>query len=146
MSDVPGRPSEEYGARRYAVRLLARARRDRAATAAWIIEHVGADEEGNPTEEGERIAADWLAHLSDALGTLAENPERHPILPAESKRLGVPVRRILFRRNNSSRFAHHVYYTVEEHEDGPRVVVVHIRSASRRPLTVKEARELREEL
>lgn len=132
----------------YSVRLTDRADGDRAAMAAWIIENAALDEEGNPTPEGERMAEEWLRGLSAALASLRHNPTGPPVLAAETRRAkGLPLRRILYRPNPGSRMVHQVYYTVQEDSpDGPRVAVVHIRGAHRKPLTAKEAQAFRGEL
>jgi hypothetical protein len=60
--------------------------------------------------------------------------------------MGAEVRHIRYQRTSGSA-VYHAYYTVtDDGPDGPLVVVFHIRHASRRPLTPKEARALREAL
>lgn len=122
---------------RYTVRLSGIANRD----AAGIVSDL---EELTKSEE---TAREWYLGLRALIGTLATFPGRVPVLSAESRRLGREARRLLYRRPGSS-VAHHVYYVVEDEQgqDGPRVVVFHIRNASRRPITPAEAKTLREDL
>lgn len=143
MADPPAAPDQP---RRYAVRRTSGALRDVAEIAAWIMENVATDADGEPISEGARIAQEWQAGLLSLLSTLAEEPARNPVLPVESRRLGVEVRRILYRRTPSSRMEHHVYYLLQDGDDGSIVFVFHVRGASRRTITAKEARALREEL
>jgi hypothetical protein len=57
----------------------------------------------------------------------------------ESRRFERETRRLLHQR-------YHVYYTVQDDTaDGPLVNAVHVCHASRRPLTLTEARAVREE-
>ena len=129
MSEAPDEP------RRYALRLLPSANRDRIEAAAWIAELVGED-----------AAQAWRSGVLAAVATLAENPRRFAVQERESRLPGREVRRLLYRRTPGSA-AYHVFYTVaEDSPDGPRVSILHIRHAARRPLSRAEAREIRDEL
>ena len=124
------------GAPSYAIRFLPRAERDAAETVTWMVEMTGSGE----------VAREWYAGLRAAAGTLATLPKRFAVQERESRLLGREVRRLLYRRTPGSA-AYHVFYTVaEDSPDGPRVSILHIRHAARRPLSRAEAREIRDEL
>jgi plasmid stabilization system protein ParE len=121
----------------YAIRIAPRARREAMEAALWLAEQTGDAD----------LAREWQRGLDSALATLATNPQRFVVLPRETRLFGIgrDIRRLLYRRTPDSA-AYLVFYTVAEtSDDGPRVSVIHIRHASRRPLTPKEARALREE-
>jgi len=48
-------------------------------------------------------AANWIEIYEQALGTLAEQPERHA-LSLEAKRLRMPIRDLLFRTSQGHRY------------------------------------------
>lgn len=121
----------------YAVRLSDRARDEAIAAAARQAEIAG---------DGDR-ARTWLHGLDVAIGTLAEYPRRYVILERETRLLGREMRRLLYRPTPHSTAAYHAYYIIADAgEDGPRVTVVHVRYASRRGLSAREARELRDDI
>ncbi len=123
--------SGEDGPKRYSVRLSPRSLRDRTEVAAWIMEIVG-----------EEVARDWVGGLDQAVASLSEYPKRNAVRERESRLIGREVRRLLYRRTVGSA-AYHAFYLIEETgDDGARVVVFHIRHASRKPLSGKEARDL----
>ena len=131
----PGRsPADEP--KRYAVRIAVRANRELLDTYEALAQSAG-DEEA---------ARQWYIHVRAEIGTLATLPGRYPVRPVESKRIGLHVRRFLYRRPPAG-MGHHVYYVMEEDSpDGPLVTVVHIRHAARRAMTAKEGRQISEEL
>jgi plasmid stabilization system protein ParE len=93
--------------------------------------------------ESEDVAREWLQGVREAIATLATQPNRSQIEAQVSRYMGSNVRRLLYRRTNSTSVAHHIYYRVyEESDDGPFVRVLHVRHASRKPITRKEAREI----
>lgn len=82
--------------------------------------------------DGLSLYDDFFAHAA----TLATLPERYVRLPEESQLLGVELRRLVVR----GRF--HLYYRIEDGDDGPLVVIVFIRSGYRSPLTTDEAHRI----
>lgn len=91
----------------------------------------------------EKIAQEWLEGIYTAATTLATHPTRFALRPDEGRKIGLSVRRLLYQRSPSSA-AYHLYYTVENQgEDGPRVTIIHVRHASRRPITGTEAKDIR---
>ncbi|HVK04918.1 MAG TPA: type II toxin-antitoxin system RelE/ParE family toxin [Armatimonadaceae bacterium] len=119
----------------YAVRLMPRAEREVYGIAAELKDASGDD-----------IAAAWYLGIGASITSLSRHPRRFAVQEAESRRLGVETRRMLYRRQGSSGGGHHLYYTVEEGEDGPVVLVFHVRHAARRPITPAEGRVMREEI
>lgn len=119
----------------YAIRFLPRSERDATEAVTWIAESTGSEE----------AARQWYAGLRTAVGTLATLPKRFAVQERESRLLGSQIRWLLYRRSPGSA-AYHVYYTVaEDSPDGPLVAILHVRHASRRPLSRAEAREIRDE-
>ena len=122
----------------FAVRLTPRAEREIYGITADLLQSAG-----------EETAGAWYRGVRDAITSLSRHPRRFAVQEAQSRLLGVEARRMLYRRPGSSRGSaagHHLYYTVQEGEDGPVVTVFHVRHASRRPITATEGRALREEL
>lgn len=128
MNGEPGeRPSH------YAIRFSAQADQDVNETLLRL-----ADINGNPA------ARDWRDRLLEEVGTLAQSPRRFALDDHASRRLKRETRRLLYRSAPKGA-AYHVYYVVQdESADGPRVTVLHIRHAARRPITRKEARGILE--
>lgn len=120
----------------YAIRLTPRARGEVVEAVVSLAQQIG-----------EASANAWYAGLRTAAGTLATFPRRYRSLPRESRLLGREVRHLLYRPTPHSSAAYHLYYYVSEAggEDGPRVTIIHIRHAARRPLTPRETRDLRTE-
>lgn len=119
---------------RYAVRWYTRARRDVDSAVVDYAEY-----------SGDIIrAAQMYDEMEELAGTLNENPNRYAIAETESVAFGFPVRRVLYRLTRGSRVAYHlIYYAVEESPDGATVTVLHVRHASRAPLTTEEASEIK---
>ncbi len=85
----------------------------------------------------------WETGLFTALRELATTPRRQ-VAECESRLLGQQVRRMVYRRTPTSAAAYHVYFRLIESEGKDGVVeVLHVRHASRRPLTRAEVRERR---
>jgi hypothetical protein len=125
------------GTTRYAVRLTPRADREAIEAAERLADIAGSEEVGRG----------WYGALLGTVGTLATNPTRFAVQERESRLLARPVRRLVYRYPATSHAAFHVYFTVREaSEDGPRVTVIHIRHAARKPLTTREARNIEPEM
>jgi plasmid stabilization system protein ParE len=120
----------------YAIRFSERARGDIAE--AWERMAELTDEE---------TADEWETALIEEVGKLATFPNGYPAI-AEARRFpGSTVRQMLHRRTTSSTAVYRVVFVVQEgregNQDGPVVSVIHVRHASRRPITASEAAELR---
>ncbi len=117
----------------YAVRFSAQANREIKEATVRLADLTGDDV----------LAQEWLEGLYEAAATLATYPGRFALRPDESRKIGIEVRRQLYQRSAGSA-AYHLYYRVEEQgEDGPRVMVLHVRHASRKPITRAEANDIR---
>jgi hypothetical protein len=122
-------PESEYPSlRRYMVRFSKEAKLNATEEAYSLFEFTGNEEDGNALYD------DFFRHAA----TLAELPDRQPVLRKESKVLGVAARRLVVR----SRF--HLVYRIEDGDDGPMVVVLYIRSGFKKPLGKDEARRIME--
>ena len=132
----PSEPSEPGRPIIYAVRFTPEAENEALEAAARYAVLVSDRERGR----------EWYASLKDAVGTLATNPTRLAVRERESRLLGRTVRALLHRHTPGSRTAAaacHAFYTVrDDSPDGPRVSVIHVRHAARRPLTRGEARSI----
>jgi hypothetical protein len=126
-----------FAPKRYMVRFTAQA-----------IEEIAAEAERLTLLVGEEIARQWSAGVYAAAGTLADNPQRYPLLAIESRYIGIPMRRLLYQRTGASA-KYLLFYTLEEETqdtsqtgglDGPRVILLHVRHGARRPLTRNEGR------
>lgn len=123
----------------YAVRFGERANRESAEAVVRLFD----------LTDNQEIARSWLVGLREAAGTLNTNPRRFAVRPTESRFIGLPVRRLLYRRplSSTSSPAYHLFYFVEDQsQDGPLVFVFHIRHAARRPMTRRDAKEIAAEL
>lgn len=127
QTSVPAE-SEYPNLRRYMIRFSKEANLTAAEESHALFEFTG--------EEGDGIALhdDFYSHAT----TLVTLPDRHLIRRAESKLLGVTVRRLIVR----GRF--HLFYRIEDGDDGPLVVVVCIRSGFKKPMSKDEARRIME--
>ncbi len=115
----------------YAVRLYERAYRDIDLAFSDYLDATGNEARAMALRTG----------LRDMAVSLNVNPERHPVAEHESQMFGFTVRRTLHRLTKGSTVAHHlIYFAEKEGPDGPVVFVVHVRHASRAPLTEDEAR------
>ncbi len=125
MSEVP---------LRYSIRLSPRAERDL---------NIAVVDYAHRTGDESRAALLYRRVREDA-ASLNQNPERYAVAEHKSAVLGCPVRRVLARLSRDSAVAYHlIYFAVRDGLDGPRVSIVHIRHASRAPLTGDEASEIR---
>jgi len=96
-------------------------------------------------EERQQRALAWYAGMEAAAGTLATNPRRFAVRERESRLLGLQVHALLHRHTagGGGGGAYHAFYQVEDDTpDVPRVTILHVRHAARRPLTRAEAREI----
>ena len=117
----------------YSVRVSPQVREDIAAAVVRLAEF-----------SSDKAAAIWRDRLLAEMGALAQNPRRFVQDPQATRRFGQEIRRMLFRASEGGA-AYHVFYSVrDETPDGPRVQVVHVRHASRRPITREEARQVLE--
>jgi len=126
---VTNEPEERTA--RYAVRFSAQADRDITTALLRLAEITG-----------EAAALTWRNLLLTEAGTLAETPRRFAVDEQVSRRLQQETRRMLFRPSPTGA-GYHIYYVIhEESPDGPRVMVLHVRHAARRPITREEARQI----
>ena len=115
----------------YAVRLSPRAERDLDAITVSYAESIA----------GERNAVAWRDGFYDEIATLATLPHRYPA-PPDASAFSFETKQLLYRRAKSS-VTHRIYYRIfEDGDDGRLVRVIHIRYASARALTRREAREI----
>lgn len=118
----------------HAVRFSPRADRETTEAATRLAMITGSDD----------LALEWFFGIKAAAGTLATNPRQSPVNEDASRKIGEEDRRLLFQRTGSSNAAYHLFYTVEDAgDDGPRVAVIHVRHASRKPITRAEAKDIR---
>ncbi len=90
---------------------------------------------------GEEFANDWQDGLWETISTLATLPKRRPL--ADENRLFQNDVWAHSYRLRKSHIMHHIFFeVVEESEDAPYIYVLHIRHASRKPMTRAEAREI----
>ncbi len=127
---LPDSPSDgEYPSlRRYMIRFSKEAKLNAVEQAHGLFLFTGEEKDGLALHD------DFFAHAA----TLATLPDRHVIRRAESKLLGLELRRLVVR----SQF--HLFYRIEDGDDGPMVVVVYIRSGYQKPLSKDEARRILE--
>ena len=119
----------------YAIRFSARANREIAEATVRFAAITGDDD----------MAKEWLDGVYYLAATLATNPARFSVQPDESRKLGCEVRRVLYQRSagtGASTHAYHLYFKQEKGDDGPLVTVIHVRHASRKPLTRTEAKDI----
>jgi plasmid stabilization system protein ParE len=130
---------EPDGSTVYAVRFSPRAEREAAEATVYLAEMTG-----DPA-----IGREWYVGLRAATGTLATNPRRCVQIPGpRGARFHRDMRQMVYRRPGSSRssVAYLVLFTIEDNTpDGPRVTVLHLRHAARKPLTRAEARSIETE-
>ncbi|MBC7805035.1 MAG: type II toxin-antitoxin system RelE/ParE family toxin [Akkermansiaceae bacterium] len=113
----------------YSVRVTERANRDIDAIYVYFAE-----------EFGEAMANKWRGGIIKAITGLSFMPERYALVPKRHFRMA--VRHYTWRRSGSS-LTHRILYVAEmDGQDGPAVRVIHIRGASRAPITAEDAREI----
>ena len=97
--------------------------------------------------QGRQAALAWRQGFYALIRGLAQNPRRFAVQQQESRKLGDEVRRELYQQTPGSAMVYAVFYFVQEaqdtSEDGPAVTIVHVRHASRRPMTRAEAKDIR---
>ena len=119
MSDEP---------QNYRLRITERAARDIAQATVHFMDTAG-----------DHIAEQWQEGLYAAFATLVSQPHRYALIPEAVFRQ--ETRQLLFRRTNHS-VAYRLLYIIIEVDDGPTVVLIHVRHASARPLSRAEARTI----
>lgn len=93
----------------------------------------------------EAVANEWRDGLTEAIAGLAISPRRYPLAPERFRR---EVRQFLYRRSGSQ-VAYRVLFTILGEEaqspDPPTVIILHVRHASARSVTRRQAREIETE-
>ncbi len=116
----------------YAIRISAQANRDIVEAAAWLTDLID-----------QALVMQWSEGLLSEVGALSETARQSAVCERESRLFGGEIRRLIYRRTESSTAAYHIFYRVEETgQDGPVVRVLHVRHATRRPLSADEARDI----
>ncbi len=114
----------------WAIRTTKRARSDMEAAEERLADL--ADEE---------IAEAWSEGLNTEIAKLAQIPTCWP-LAEEDKLFRESVRRMLYRRTAGGP-AYRVLFVLRENpDDAPAVTIIHVRHATQKPMTRKEAREI----
>ncbi len=119
----------------YEVRFTARAQRDLDMATVYFAETASAD-----------VAIAWREGIYQAISSLSTFPRRCPHAPQKFRH---EVRQLLYRRPGSKIFYRILFaITSEDISFGgvPTVYILHIRHASTRPITRKQARTIEEEL
>ncbi len=115
---------------RYAIRFRSRARRELDEARIRLAEITDRDH-----------AQEWHNGFLDALALLADNPNRN-VIAHESRFFRETVRAFVYRLTVRG-VAYRIFYSiVEPKEDAPVVSIMHIRHASRKPMTRAEARKI----
>jgi plasmid stabilization system protein ParE len=117
----------------YAIRLLPRAISDIDDAVIWLEEQAGSE-----------ISKIWREGLKTALKRLS-SPREHSIIP-EHKHFRREVRQLIYRRTPSSVAYRILFLVSDDTPDGPLVLIFHIRHSARRPITIREARQMRSEI
>lgn len=93
--------------------------------------------------QGRTAALSWRQGLYGVIQGLAQNPRRFAVQIEESRKLKDEVRRELYRATPGGTAVYALFYFVQDtSDDGPLVTVIHIRHASRKPITRAEAKEI----
>lgn len=88
------------------------------------------------------LAQQWAEGLYREVGRLATNPRVYAVTERETRLFGRETRQMLYRRSSSS-VAYRVLFTIREAaEEGPTIIVIHVRHGGRRPPTRDEAHRL----
>lgn len=114
---------------RYVIRLRERARRDIEAEMVRLSELTS-----------DSVALDWMNKLLDQIATLNQMPQRCPIA-REAEHVQREVRQMIYRRASGGP-AWRILFTVEEGDDGPTVLIRHVRHGARLEMTRDEVYEL----
>jgi len=113
----------------YAIRFYERANRDIDAIVVFLADNFG-----------QRVARLWYGELGKAIASLSHLPERYAI--ATEPHFTQTTRNLTWARPGS-RISHRILYRVfHEGVDGAVVYILHVRGATRAPITVAEAREI----
>ena len=132
MTDAPAQEPDDSSPAVYAVRISVQAEQDVVEAMLRLAEL---------TQEP-AAARNWKDGLYQQLATLATHPRRLPIATQETRRFGRETRQMLYRRTRDSA-AYRIFFSIaEDVVDGPTVRIIHVRHASRRPLTREEARRV----
>lgn len=115
---------------RYAIRFRSRARREMSEARIRLAEI---------TDREHAIA--WYNGCLDAIALLADNPNRNPVA-YESRYFRGVVHSFAYRLTTRGVSYRVFYMIVDSVEDAPAVAILHIRHASRKPMTRAEAREI----
>lgn len=116
----------------YAVRLSSQANCDVVEASTWLSGLID-----------ETLVVQWSEGLLSEIGALSGAAHHSAISERESLLFGGEIRRLMYRRSGNSTATYHIFYRVEEtRPDGPVVRVLHVRHATRRPLTPDEARDI----
>lgn len=135
---APSPPAQQDNSqiKQYAVRFISIAIKEAIAASEYVASFT-VDE-----TQSSDYARRWYQGLRDLAGTLATLPHRFAVEVRESRRFGMEVRRLLYRMRMGG-VAYHAYYRIlEESADGAKVQIIHVRHASRRPMTFTEARDI----
>ena len=88
------------------------------------------------------LAGQWAAGLYNELARLATHPARYPLAQKETRLFKQETRQMIYRRASSA-VAYRILFTIaEDTDDGPTVIIIHVRHGSRRPPTREEARQI----
>jgi plasmid stabilization system protein ParE len=122
--------------RRYKVDMLVSARKDIFDLGTILVRHAGHEH-----------ADQWEENLFKSFDQLTTNP-LFQVQSRESRLMGQPVRRYVYRTTKNSKTGYHVYYTLEENEiPDPEptedyfagiVIILFVRSASARAISAQE--------
>lgn len=122
-------PDEEQPTK-WAIRLLQSARADIAA--GW--EHFS-------QSSGEKVADAWQQGLEAEIMRLSLFPTSLPVAD-EDNLFSITIRKLLYRRTRRGP-AYQIFFTLQTSpDDAPTVSIMHIRHASRAPMTQQEAWEI----
>jgi plasmid stabilization system protein ParE len=134
VSEIENREDPEDGPAAYAVRISEYAQRELEQIVSEVRKQTANDV----------IALAWYQGMRAAVRGLSLNPRRFAIQPDESRKINEEVRREIYRHTPGTSAVYYLFYTVEDAtEDGPLVSVIHVRHASRKPLTRAEAKDIR---
>ncbi len=134
MSESEKREDPDDKTTVYAVRLSEYAQRELERIVSDVLERAADEAMARACYQGMRAA----------IRGLSRNPRRFAVQPEESRKLKGEVRREIYRHKPGSSAVYYLFYTVEDDtDDGPLVTVIHVRHASRKPLTHAEAKDIR---
>lgn len=123
----------------YTIRVPERVNRE-AEEALVNMAHWNGSEENPTPEESVRLSLEWFDAYHQARASLANFPERCPLVP-ERGAFTKEVRQLLFRRVPSAP-VWRILFVIEQGDDGPVVRLLHLRAGARKPINPREAKEL----